>query len=247
MVLYFSGTGNSRFIAKTIRKVLSDDIVCLNDVIKRHESKEFTSKAPYVFVLPTYAWRIPRLISDFIKSAIFNGCKDCYFVMTCGSSMGKSEHYIKKLMTKKEMNVLGVAEIKMPENYIARYKAPSKEKQKILIEEGEKKAFDIAKMIAQQEKLPSKRLEVVDHLLSGIVNPVFYKFCVKSDDFYVKSSCIGCHRCQNACPTNNIFMQDNKPKWKHKCVHCMACISICPVKAIEYEGRTETKERYYLE
>lgn len=35
MILYFSGTGNSKYIAKKIATALGDEIVDLNDRIKR--------------------------------------------------------------------------------------------------------------------------------------------------------------------------------------------------------------------
>ena len=35
MVLYFSGTGNSRFVARAIAKETGDELICLNDRIKR--------------------------------------------------------------------------------------------------------------------------------------------------------------------------------------------------------------------
>ena len=38
MILYFSGTGNSKYIAKKIAAALGDEIVDLNDRIKRADS-----------------------------------------------------------------------------------------------------------------------------------------------------------------------------------------------------------------
>ena len=40
MILYFSGTGNSKYVAKRIADALGDEIVNLNDVEGRHKTLE---------------------------------------------------------------------------------------------------------------------------------------------------------------------------------------------------------------
>lgn len=35
MILYFTGTGNSQYIAKRMKEKTSDDMICINDRIKR--------------------------------------------------------------------------------------------------------------------------------------------------------------------------------------------------------------------
>ena len=55
MVFYFTGTGNSRYIAEIISKRLDDDIVSLNEKIKQNDYSEIHSDRPIVFVFPIYA------------------------------------------------------------------------------------------------------------------------------------------------------------------------------------------------
>ena len=73
MILYFSGTGNSRFTASLIAKETDDVLVSLNDLIRNHDTPELSSAKPFVFVVPTYAARIPRIVSSFISEAKFSG------------------------------------------------------------------------------------------------------------------------------------------------------------------------------
>ena len=40
MVLYFTGTGNSRYIAKRMKEKTSDDMICINDRIKRNQRSQ---------------------------------------------------------------------------------------------------------------------------------------------------------------------------------------------------------------
>ena len=84
----------------------------------------------------------------------------------------------------------------------------------------------------------------MDKLKSGPINEGFYKFYVKADAFFATDVCIGCGACVEACPLNNIRLNNGKPIWDKHCTHCMACICGCPTEAIEYGKRSRGKPRY---
>lgn len=75
MILYFSGTGNSKYIAKKIQFALGDEIVDLNAKIKSNDHSQIEVKDRLVFVTPTYGWRMPRIVSDFVEKTPFSGEK----------------------------------------------------------------------------------------------------------------------------------------------------------------------------
>ena len=118
MVLYFSGTGNSRFAAELIASELKDDIFSLNDLIQKEDYRVFESEKPYVIVSPVYAWQLPRIVRDYIRRCRFMGNRQMYFVLTCGSNLGNSQKYAKDLADRLGMEYKGMAEIVMPENFI---------------------------------------------------------------------------------------------------------------------------------
>ena len=62
MVLYFSGTGNSRHVAERIAVTLGDELFNTNDHIKAGDTSPVTSDERLIIVTPTYAWRIPRIV-----------------------------------------------------------------------------------------------------------------------------------------------------------------------------------------
>ena len=124
MIFYFSGTGNSEYAAKRIAEILGEPAVFLNDKIKEKEGAAVKQEERLVFVLPTYGWRIPRLVEAWIQRARFKGPHKVYFVMTCGGGVGNAEKYLKRLCEQKNFIYMGCAEIVMPENYIAMYPAP---------------------------------------------------------------------------------------------------------------------------
>ena len=85
MIVYFSGTGNSRHVALRLAELVKDgQTLDAGRCIRSDERPVLESEAPYVFVCPTYAWRIPRIFEKFLRGAEFTGNDRVYFVMTCG-------------------------------------------------------------------------------------------------------------------------------------------------------------------
>lgn len=248
MILYFTGTGNSRYVARKIAEEINDEVVSINQLIKQESKDELIStNKPFIFVCPTYAWRLPKVVTEFIRKTKFSGNNKVYFIMTCGEDTAKAINYIQKLCDDKGWELKGMAEIKMPENYIALFPVPDKETSKQIIEEADKLIYKIASDIRNENNFNIVAPSGLNGTIkSGITNIAFYKFIVHAKGFYSTNQCIGCGKCVNLCPLNNIILKNEKPTWKNKCTHCMACISGCPTKAIEYKNKTQNKERYYL-
>lgn len=245
MVIYFSGTGNSRYVAEGIALRTNDKLINANEYIRAGKSADFTSDAPFVFVSPTYAWRIPRIFSDFIENGTFKGNATAYFVMTCGTDIGNADKYLKELSAKKSLQYMGVKMVQMPENYVAVYDVTDKAESKLLISQSDKAAKMIAESITSGKALPLDNIGILAKLKSRQINPIFYSLVVNAKGFYVTDKCIGCGKCEELCPLNNIKIIDGKPVYRKNCTHCMACICACPTEAIEYNKHTIGKPRYY--
>lgn len=244
MIIYFSGTGNSRYCAELFADKLNDEITNAFDIIKNGDKAELNSEKPWVFVSPTYAWQIPHIFKDFIKENKFNGSKKAYFVMTCGSDIGNAEKINKTLCEEKGFEYMGTLEVIMPENYIALFDAPNEKKAAQIIRHALPELNSATELVQKGESFPQKNIKTSDKLKSGMVNKAFYKFYVKAKAFKVSDDCVGCGKCSDNCVLNNITMKDGKPQWGDECTHCMACICGCPVSAIEYGNKSQGKPRY---
>ena len=75
MILYFSGTGNSRHVAKRMAAELDDQLLDLNERIKAEDTSPVETGEDLVMVTPTYAWRIPRLVRDWLLKTQMAGAK----------------------------------------------------------------------------------------------------------------------------------------------------------------------------
>lgn len=249
MILYFSGTGNSEYIAKKLSIQVRDEIVSINEKMKSNLKSgsidTFHSEKPFVFVSPTYAWQLPKVVTDFIRKSEFTGRKEVYFLMTCGEDIGNAIKYIEDLCDEKGFTLMGVMPVVMPENYITMYSAPEKAKIEALIREAQPVIEAASERMMALRTFERPNHTVKDRLKSGLVNRLFYPLFVGAKGYYVTEACIGCGKCEKLCPLNNIQMSQNKPIWGTRCTQCMACICGCPVEAIEYKNKTQGKERYW--
>ncbi|PKM73756.1 MAG: flavodoxin [Firmicutes bacterium HGW-Firmicutes-16] len=245
MIVYFSGTGNSRYVAEALAIRLGEKLVNAKEYIKEHRTAELSSENSYIFVAPTYSWRIPRIFSDFIEIGKFGGSSSAYFVMTCGDDIGSAGVYLNELCTRKGFTYKGVMAVVMPENYVALFNVTEKAEAEQMISAADRRIKQISGFISSGNDFPAEKLSFLASLKSRTINPIFYKHFVKSKGFRVTDKCISCGRCEELCPLNNIRLVDGMPVYGENCTHCMACICGCPTEAIEYKKRTVGKLRYY--
>ena len=168
-------------------------------------------------------------------------------MMDCGSEIGNAAGYNRQLAAQKYLHYMGTAQVVMPENYIAMFNAPQKEQARSVVEQAEPALQKVLAQLKAGQEFPLLRENIYDRLMSGPVNPVFYRFFVKADAFRATDACIGCGRCVELCPLNNIRLENGKPVWGKNCTHCMACICYCPKEAIEYGEKSKGKPRYHFE
>ena len=247
MILYFSGTGNSGYAARRIADGLGEPLLCLNDRIKAGDTAPVETGERLVIVTPTYAWRVPRIVEDWLLHTELTGAKRAWFVMTCGSEIGSADKYNRALCEEKGLTCMGTAQLIMPENYIAMFNAPQPEEARQIVARAEPDIDRAIAAIREERAFPPTRCKLYDRFMSGPVNPVFYRFFVKAEAFRATDACIGCGKCVELCPLNNIRLENGKPVWDKNCTHCMACICYCPKEAIEYGKKSKGKPRYHFE
>ena len=247
MILFFSGTGNSNYVAKRIADALGDEIVNLNARIKASDTSLVETGERVIIVTPTYAWRIPRVVRDWLRKTELRGAKQAWFVMTCGSEIGNADKYNRELCAEKAISCMGTVQIIMPENYIAMFSAPQADEARQIVAKAEPSIDRAIAAIQSNQLFAPTRNNLYDRFMSGSVNPIFYKFFVKANAFTASSACIGCGQCVKRCPMNNVTLKDGKPSWGKNCTHCMACICYCPKEAIEYGKKSVGQPRYHFE
>ncbi len=252
MILYFSGTGNSRYAASIFARETGDELLCINDILRDRVLSPYTARyafssdTPFVFVAPTYCYRMPRVVEQFIRDSRFEGSRRAYFYLTCGSGTGEAAREAEKLCRETELEFMGLSSVVMPENYITLFEAPPYDEALGIIRAATSRIESAARLVRFGKSFQDPN---GGHGLAALptrLNGAFYRCFVNDKKYTVGETCIGCGQCARACPLANIRMVDGRPTWNGNCTQCQACIGICPQDAIEFGSRSRGKRRYFL-
>lgn len=240
MIYYFSGTGNSKWVAEEIGNKLRlevKDIMSFKDEL----CVEIKDDEPIGFVFPIYAWAPPKVMIDFIKriKATKNNFK--FIVCTCGEEAGKG---LKKVA--KEYGIHSCYSLIMPNNYMLGMDIDTEEITKEKIKKAKKQIENISREICIKKSTYEVSEGRLGSIKSNIVAPLFQKYATSTKPFYVEETCIGCGICEQVCPLNTIKLVEGKPVWDKECLQCLSCINRCPKEAIQYGKKTKNRGRYYF-
>lgn len=249
MVLYYSATGNTEFIAKELAKRLNDECVDLLPRVKAQDFSPLHSEKPFLICAPVYVCEIPRFLTAYLKKQTFTGSREVYGIFTSGGYCGPAGLFVKNIFKKKRMAYHGHAEFTMPRNYVASdaYSMLEDDEIEARICGSVSRLDAVADDIRAGNKLKARHVFLFETLITLPLNPFWCKYKLTSKAFFAKDTCIGCKKCETLCPLNNIRIADGKPVWGDTCTHCMACIGNCPTDAIEYGTITQGKPRYRFE
>lgn len=240
MILYFTGTGNSLYVAK---KLLADGerLVSIADLMKKGEyTIELSEDEKLGIVFPVYFYTIPTIVREFLEKAEIRNAGYVYSVITCGGGTAQASAVLKKLLAKKGITLTYFKELLMPDNSMLFYQIPGTEKAEERLTPADAVISRIREDIGNREASKIGSVTVISNLMGA-----GYKLCSVTKKFYAEDTCTGCGLCERNCPQQVIKLVDNKPVWaKENCCKCSSCINRCPVKAIQYGKGTKKRNRY---
>ena len=70
MIFYFSGTGNSKWAAKTLALETGDTLVSIPEVIKSDCSFTLEKDEHVGFIFPIHGWRVPNIVKEFLTKSL---------------------------------------------------------------------------------------------------------------------------------------------------------------------------------
>ncbi len=248
MIFYFSGTGNSAWVAKKLAE--STDDICVSIEEKKLPCIIDLKKEERLgFVFPVYAWSAPERIMHFIRRLqTVVAPSYLYFVCTCGDDAGKTADILLRLFRKKQWVCHAGYSLTMPNTYVALpgFDVDTEE----IANEKLSKAKERIEVIARQIYTKNKGFEIHEgsfpRLKSYVLRPLFNKFLMSPRRFKWEKTCISCGKCAKVCPRHNIEMKNSRPVWGNDCSMCLACYHHCPRHAVAYACWTQKKGQYVL-
>lgn len=251
MIFYFSGTGNSSYVANELGRILKEKVYLISTV---NPATQIFEGERLIFVFPVYSWGVPPIVINFIlnlsdvfKENLRNNGIPISVVMTCGDEVGKAPEMIEKTLEKIGLKVKGIWSVIMPNDYVL---LPGFDVDSIAVEKDKlKKAPERIQEISEGIIEGSETVDVVRGSLAWIktylVYPLFKRWGVFPNKWHSTPSCVGCGICAKVCPLGNVSMTpQRKPKWGNKCCSCVACYHSCPRHSVEYGNMTGKKGQY---
>lgn len=247
MIFYFSGTGNSLYVAQRLHENECGELIDIADARNKKSFKyKVTGQEKIGFVFPVYFLGLPTVVSKFIDQLIIESDEKpfIYTVITCGGSLGNADKMLAKRLKQRNLQLNSAFSIQMPSNYVMMYDVPAREEQNLTLQSAEKQIDKIVGLLKVNEKG-----DFVSH--RGYLAPMtpllyrIYGIYRNTKKFYATDACTSCGLCEEICPSRVIQLTSGKPEWtKEKCSHCSACINRCPAKEIQYGDSTKNRGRY---
>ena len=227
MVFYFTGTGNSLYVARA----LDTEIISIPQ-IRKQERLEFTAEQIGI-VCPIYGHEMPLMVKEFLKKATFH-TEYFYFVLTYGARHGGAaelaEEYLKEIGKKADY----ITSIEMVDNFLPVFDMKEQMAQEKHIEEHIAQIKDdIANRRCRIQEVKEEDRETHRGYLK-MVNNAPETIWAK---FEVTEECVGCGLCTRACPAGCIRLENQHAVHTGEgCQACYACIHVCPKLAIRFQA-----------
>ena len=123
MIFYFSGTGNTKWVAQQLAEATGERLCYIPDELKAGVlSYQLKSGERLGFCFPTHGWQPPRIVRDFIRRSAFtwDGSQMPYVfaVTTCGDNMGHAMRILNKELSTKRLQAQSQFAVLMPESNV---------------------------------------------------------------------------------------------------------------------------------
>ena len=259
MILYFSGTGNSRAVAEMLATIFSERAIPITPDMRG--GKISVEDKRLVWVFPIYSWGVPPYVLDVTGSLNIesNASLIHHAVVTCGDDCGLADRMWRNAITARGWNDGAMLSVQMPNNYVS---LPGFDVDSVSVEQNKLIAYpgrvrEIAEKILDAERNSEKLTDIVRGsfawIKTRVIYPWFVRHAMSPSRFSVTDACVSCGKCASHCPLRNITMHPShdkpkslRPVWGNDCAGCLGCYHICPVHAVNYSNATRNKGQYYF-
>jgi len=242
-LLYFSGTGNTKWLAETLATKLQEkgakvDLFSLEDTVVLAPPYD-----TYLLAHPVYGAHVPRLVIDRVVELI-KGNIHLSVITTFGYVNALGFFAEKKALGReidayynvKMFNNISTPALKVPIKVLEQ-RLQSKEKIEARID-----------VIADAIINDKSRIEGIGPQL--IVGIRIRKMMNEKLHSYYQTlgvdpdRCTRCNLCIRECPTHSIVEKDGNFIFHATCTTCTRCYNICPTQAITIDGKYADPEIY---
>lgn len=250
MIFYFSGTGNSRWVAEQIGAALGERLC--NMARPQQPLPALEEEEAVGFVLPVHGWKPPRLVRRFIDRLPegLGTRRYAWGVLTCGDDTGCAAQMLERRLLLHGVKPALMASLVMPNTYIGLpfFDVDADSLRAAKLRRAAQRVRELAVAIKEHHTGRAVHRGALPHLKSYLLGPLFEHLLMSDRAFHSTVACTGCRLCARVCPVGNIKPSaEGSPQWSGRCTMCLACYHHCPEHAIALGHRTQHKGQYFLE
>lgn len=232
IVFYFTGTGNSLYIARQLAEE-NTELLSIPQMVKQGKYEFEADEIGIVY--PIYGHMPPNMVRRFIQKA--NLKADYLFaVLTYGNRKCNAVEIWDEVSRQAGKRFDYIGTIIMVDNWLPYFDMNEQMKiDKHIPENLQKITADINGGRHWHEPVTEEERQQHQGFMqrSGLDPEV--GFLIKSEkSFTVTDACIDCGICTYVCPRGNYELTSRGAKMSGDCEFCFACIQNCPQKAIQF-------------
>lgn len=246
MILCFSATGNSRYVADRIAAATGDDVRDMAALLAAGETYLSIANGEAVGIIgPVYSWGLPSVVEEFLGLLSFNQPPAyLWHFSTYGTTTGAAGRFAADILVRHGYTVDASFSAKMPDTWTVLFDLNDKEKAARMNGEAEFEIDDAIRRI-QSRKRGDFSKDKLPAPLASLAHAMGYPLMRRTSKFELMDACVGCGLCARKCPVSAIELINERPVWvKPVCAGCLGCLHRCPKFAI-LRGRGTSRHGQY--
>lgn len=243
---YFSGTGNSRFVAERFCALTDADChsieqsIDFDGIIRAHER--------IGFCYPVYGSCVPRPMREFVL-LYAEALTGKQFLIFCTQLFfsGDGAHALCAFLPGGETGVVYAEHIRMPNNIcnFAMFRVTNGAQNDRCLYAARQKLMKAADEVSRGV-LRRRGFHPLSILLGKTQSVFWPKIEARAaNDVRVSVDCNRCGVCVRLCPTGNLALGENGILQQGKCAVCYRCVNACPQCAITTLIHTMPRRQYH--
>lgn len=250
VAFYFSGTGNTRYIAERIlRNVSAEYTAKLYDVTSDPDVDALSSADVVLLAFPIYGSAPPLPMREFVHrcGSRLKG-KKVAIAETQYFFSGDGAASIGRTVEKYGGTVILAEHFNMPNNLAdcRIFAIRNGGELGTLLNRAEKRADAFARRLLRG-KTRRRGFGILSHAVGYFCQRKYWRKGEKEKRGRLKVDpvrCVGCGACEKRCPVHNLRLEGGKAVPLGKCVLCYRCVNLCPRRAITLIGNEPPEKQY---
>lgn len=244
IMLYFSGTGNSAYIAKGFSQRMEADCHSIEENI---DVASLLSAYDTVAVCyPIYGSCVPRIMRDFVeKHRTILVEKKLIILCTQMMFSGDGARAFARLLPGCDSRVIYAEHFNMPNNISNFWLFPVREGERRRKQAAAERKLDRVCRDIQSGVVRRRGWSWFSALLGKLQNTYWPAIEGKqAGSFKADGDCNRCGLCVHRCPVQNLELSETGVVQKNNCILCYRCVNLCPQQAATVMLHTKPKRQY---